>query len=122
MKGLRLEGLLSHAGHGYHAASEAGARSRSPAREAEILTALRDRAAAAGIASTKSPSARHRRFATARRQRGVTELRPGNYVYFDRTQVALGAAALADCALTVLATVVSKPTTGASSSTAAARR
>jgi len=36
-------------------------------------------------------------------------LRPGNYVYFDRTQVALGAATLDDCALTVLATVVSKP-------------
>jgi D-serine deaminase-like pyridoxal phosphate-dependent protein len=32
-------------------------------------------------------------------------------VYLDRTQVALGAAALSDCALTVLATVVSKPAT-----------
>ena len=42
-------------------------------------------------------------------ERGLTELRPGNYVYFDRTQVALGAASLDDCALTVLATVVSKP-------------
>src|SRR5471030_3216953 len=42
-------------------------------------------------------------------QPGVTELRPGNYIYFDRTQVALGAAALDDCALTVMATVVSKP-------------
>ena len=42
-------------------------------------------------------------------QKGFTEYRPGNYVYFDRTQVALGAATLDDCALTVLATVVSKP-------------
>src|SRR5207247_9557696 len=42
-------------------------------------------------------------------ERGVTELRPGNYVYFDRTQVTLGSASLDDCALTVLATVVSKP-------------
>jgi D-serine deaminase-like pyridoxal phosphate-dependent protein len=42
---------------------------------------------------------------------GLTEMRPGNYVYFDRTQVALGAATLEDCALTVLATVVSKPAT-----------
>ena len=42
-------------------------------------------------------------------QDGFTEYRPGNYVYFDRTQVALGAATLDDCALTVLATVVSKP-------------
>ena len=42
-------------------------------------------------------------------QDGFTEFRPGNYVYFDRTQVALGAATIDDCALTVLATVVSKP-------------
>jgi D-serine deaminase-like pyridoxal phosphate-dependent protein len=39
---------------------------------------------------------------------GLTELRPGNYVYFDRAQVALGAATLQDCALTVLATVVTR--------------
>jgi D-serine deaminase-like pyridoxal phosphate-dependent protein len=36
-------------------------------------------------------------------------MRPGNYVYFDRTQVGLGAAAWDDCALTVLARVVSRP-------------
>ena len=40
----------------------------------------------------------------------VTERRPGTYIYFDRTQVNVGAATLDDCALTVLATVVSRPT------------
>jgi D-serine deaminase-like pyridoxal phosphate-dependent protein len=40
---------------------------------------------------------------------GITEMRPGNYAYFDRTQVALGSASWADCALTVLARVVSRP-------------
>src|SRR4029078_12083016 len=34
---------------------------------------------------------------------GITEMRPGNYAYFDRTQVALGSASWADCALPVLA-------------------
>src|SRR5205814_4880483 len=49
------------------------------------------------------------RFSASRAGQGrLTELRPGNYVYFDRTQVALGAATLDDCALTVMATVVSK--------------
>nr|WP_281387122.1 alanine racemase [Jiangella mangrovi] len=38
---------------------------------------------------------------------GVTEARPGTYVYYDSNQVAVGAAALADCALTVLTRVVS---------------
>lgn len=40
----------------------------------------------------------------------VTERRPGTYIYFDRMQVKLGAAGFDDCALTVLATVVSRPT------------
>ena len=55
-------------------------------------------------------------------QDGVTELRPGNYVYFDRTQVGLGAATLADCALTVVATVCPSRHRIASSWIAAARR
>ena len=41
---------------------------------------------------------------------GVTEMRPGTYVFSDRDQVALGWGTLDDCALTVLATVVSRPT------------
>jgi D-serine deaminase-like pyridoxal phosphate-dependent protein len=40
----------------------------------------------------------------------VTERRPGTYVYYDRFQVEQKAASLDDCALTVLATVVSRPT------------
>lgn len=40
----------------------------------------------------------------------VTEHRPGTYVYSDRMQVGWGHGTLADCALTVLATVVSRPT------------
>ncbi|MCA0240980.1 MAG: alanine racemase [Proteobacteria bacterium] len=43
---------------------------------------------------------------------GETEYRAGTYVYNDRQMVALGAATLADCALTVVATVVSHPEPG----------
>jgi D-serine deaminase-like pyridoxal phosphate-dependent protein len=107
LPGLRLRGLLSHAGHAYHAASEEDLRAIA-AREAETLSSLSAQAAASGIALDEisvgaTPTLRY-----SAGQPGVTELRPGNYVYFDRTQVALGAAALDDCALTVLATVVAK--------------
>jgi D-serine deaminase-like pyridoxal phosphate-dependent protein len=44
--------------------------------------------------------------------RGVTEFRPGTYVYNDRTTVALGACKWEDCALTVLASVVSTAVPG----------
>jgi len=108
MPGLRLRGLLSHAGHSYMARSEEEIRAIAE-REAEILTTLRDRAARAGIALEElsvgaTPTLRH-----SARLTGLTELRPGNYVYFDRAQVGLGSASLADCAMTVLATVVSNP-------------
>lgn len=40
---------------------------------------------------------------------GVTEIRPGNYVFYDGIQVALGVAVPDDCALSILATVISRP-------------
>lgn len=43
---------------------------------------------------------------------GVTEVRPGTYVYNDRTTAEIGACAWEDCALTVLATVVSTAVDG----------
>ena len=110
MAGLRLRGLLSHAGHGYDATSADQLRAVA-GREAEILTGLRDRAAASGIAIEELSVGATPTLRFSATQRGLTELRPGNYVYLDRTQVALGAATLSDCALTVLATVVSKPAT-----------
>jgi D-serine deaminase-like pyridoxal phosphate-dependent protein len=105
LPGLRFRGLLSHAGHAYTASSEADMASIA-AEEARIL---RDLAAAAGvpceeISAGATPPVRH-----TLKQHGLTEVRPGNYVFFDRTQVALGAAAWSDCALTVLARVVSRP-------------
>lgn len=105
MPGLRFRGLLSHAGHGYGATSEKGLEAIA-AGEAQLL---RDLASASGVPCPETsvgatPTARF-----SVQQPGVTELRPGNYAYYDRTQVALGAAAWEDCALTVLARVVSRP-------------
>lgn len=46
------------------------------------------------------------------RLHGVTEMRPGTYVYNDRTTAEIGACAWDDCAFTVLATVVSTAVDG----------
>jgi D-serine deaminase-like pyridoxal phosphate-dependent protein len=105
MPGLRFLGLLSHAGHGYGATSDDDAKAIA-AGESRIL---RDLAASAKasceeISVGATPTAR---FSVG--EAGVTEMRPGNYVYFDRTQVGLGAASWDECALTVLARVVSRP-------------
>jgi D-serine deaminase-like pyridoxal phosphate-dependent protein len=108
LPGLRFKGLLSHAGHAYHAQSEDELRSMAEL-ESITMRALADRCRQAGVAIEElsagaTPPARF-----SLQQKGFTEYRPGNYLYFDRTQVALGAATMDDCALTVLATVVSKP-------------
>jgi len=107
LPGLRLRGLLSHAGHGYHASSEEELHAVAH-REAEILTSLRDRALAAGIELDELSVGATPTFRFSAAERGLTELRPGNYVYFDRTQLALGSATLDDCALTVLSSVVTQ--------------
>jgi D-serine deaminase-like pyridoxal phosphate-dependent protein len=106
--GLRLRGLLSHAGHGYQAATEFDlceiARIERHLLVELAAAAARDDISIDEISVGATPTAR---FSAALPD--ITEMRPGNYVYFDRTQVALGAAHVEDCALTVLARVVSKP-------------
>jgi len=108
LPGLHLRGLLSHAGHAYHATSPDHLRSIAE-DEARTLQALATAARDQGVhidelSAGATPTARF-----SMEQDWITEYRAGNYVYFDRTQVGLDAATLEDCALTVLATVVSKP-------------
>ena len=108
LPGLRFRGLLSHAGHGYGAASEEEVEAIA-SREVEILGDLERRISALGteveeVSVGATPTVRH-----SVNLNGITELRPGNYIYFDRTQVLLGAAGWDDCALTVLTRVVSRP-------------
>ena len=108
MRGLRLRGVFTHAGQAYGATTKAGveetARSEG-AILAETAAALRARGIEAEEVSVGStPTA-----ARAMTVPGVTECRPGNYVFHDGSQVALGTCGVEDCALTVLATVVSVP-------------
>ena len=108
LRGLNLRGLLSHAGHAYHAASEEQLKEIAQT-EARTLTCLANAARRSGIdidevSAGATPTARY-----SLEQDGLTEYRAGNYVFFDRTQVGLGAATFDDCAMTVLARVVSKP-------------
>lgn len=108
LPGLRFQGLLSHAGHAYAAASDAEIEAIAYA-EARLLTGLAARVEDLGVAINEisvgsTPTARF-----SVQQTGLTELRPGNYIYYDRTQVSLGSATYEDCALTVLARVVSRP-------------
>jgi len=104
---LELRGVMTHEGH---VAKHAGDRSAVEAAGtaagtllAEIAGALRTAGHASPIVSVGSTPGASSSPAVA----GVTEARPGTYVYYDANQLANGSATLADCAQTVLARVVS---------------
>jgi len=108
MPGLELIGIYTHEGqvygaknseHVYEMAREAGQRIVQTAdmiREAEIQIDT--------VSVGATPSAR-----ITCTVPGITETRPGTYVFNDLYQIKLGAAGEQDCALTVLATVISVP-------------
>lgn len=104
---LAFAGLLTHSGHAYKVDGREGARRvaeqerRAVAELAERLRADGVEVPAVSVGSTPAMNA-------AERLDGVTEARPGNYALYDGTQVALGTCTAADCALTVLATVISR--------------
>ena len=108
LPGLRLRGVFTHGGQSYHEQTPEGV-AQVARHEGSTMARVAHELRGAGLAVEEvsvgsTPSARD-----AMAQAGVTECRPGNYVYHDRTQVALGTCGPEDCAMTVLATVVSVP-------------
>ena len=110
LPGLELAGVFTHEGHVYTQARDDGERERLTleACGAAVDTAveIRSRGLAAPIVSVGSAGT----FRFAVRCPGVTEVRPGTYVFNDRSQIAQGAATAADLAAFVVTTVVSRPT------------
>jgi D-serine deaminase-like pyridoxal phosphate-dependent protein len=107
--GIEVIGLLTHAGHAYQA-GDGAALHDAAVREAEDLLDTAERCAREGleireISVGSTPTAR-----IAARVPGVTEIRPGTYVFNDVQQLRLGVASLETCAARVLATVVARPT------------
>jgi D-serine deaminase-like pyridoxal phosphate-dependent protein len=103
---LRFAGLLSHAGHAYAAADRAGVE-RIARQEAALLRHARGRLESAGITVQEVSVGSTPTVLASDCYEGITEIRPGNYVFMDRTPLRLGLIAAERIALTVLATVVS---------------
>lgn len=103
--GDRLIGVLTHAGHSYgHRGHEELARIAEEERSAAVRAAEHLRAhgiACPQVSVGSTPTAMH-----ARHLEGVTELRPGVYVFGDLFQAAIGACDRDDLALSVLASVI----------------
>jgi D-serine deaminase-like pyridoxal phosphate-dependent protein len=104
----RFAGLMSFGGHVYGAASPAAVIEEAR-RDSETIAETAARAAAAGIIVPHVSVGATPGAADLLSNRGVTELRAGNYVFNDATQVALGAAQVGDCAQVIVTTVTSRP-------------
>jgi len=106
---LNFSGVLFYPGHIRQRVDDQNASLTKLAETLATFTeALRDAGLPARVVSGGSTPAAWRMHEVP----GVTEVRPGTYVYNDRTTAAIGACDWDDCALTVLATVVSTSVKG----------
>jgi D-serine deaminase-like pyridoxal phosphate-dependent protein len=104
-----FDGLLTHAGHAY-GAYERQRRLEIARQERDALVGLAGRLRSEGLEVRQVSVGSTPTFTTIDDLSGVTEARPGNYAYFDLSQVALGSCTMQEIAVSVLATVVSRPT------------
>lgn len=102
LSNLKIVGLLSHGGHSYRASGRDELKLLAT-REGDDLLGARQRVGRTywSLSVGATPTAG---FSAA--IPGLDQLRPGNYVFNDGMQVALGAAVPEQCSLTVLAQVV----------------
>jgi D-serine deaminase-like pyridoxal phosphate-dependent protein len=105
---LRFKGIFTHAGQVYGAGSLAEVREISR-HESEIMVetarALEQAGTSVEIISVGSTPT----MKVWQGHEGVNEIRPGNYIFHDAIQISLGVATLEECALSIVASVISRP-------------
>ena len=109
MPGLELDGVALYPGH---IRGPVAGHAPQLADLAHSIAVVRDAFAGAGlplsvVSAGSTPTIWETHLIT-----GITEMRPGTYIYNDRTTAEIGACSMDDCALTVLATVVSTSVPG----------
>src|SRR5256712_5147665 len=103
----RFRGLITHGGHVY-AATNQRERQIAADQENQAVTATAEMLRQAGIEFRELSVGSTPTAGLALRD-GITEMRPGTYIYGDANQVTLGSQRLEDCGLCLVATVVSTP-------------
>ena len=102
---LELRGVLTHAGHSYHGASVEAIKAIAEEERAGAVKAanlLRDAGLPCPVVSAGStPTARY-----AENLEGITEMRPGVYMFGDVDQALIGSCTFDHIAVTLLASVI----------------
>ena len=107
---LNFAGILTHAGHSYHADSRKELL-RIAQHERDVMVEFAENLRAADvpvpiISIGSTPTVTH-----IDHLDGITEVRAGNYIFFDAFQATLGSCSFENCALTVLASVIHRDRT-----------
>ncbi|ABR47884.1 alanine racemase domain protein [Alkaliphilus metalliredigens QYMF] len=111
LQGIKIVGVGTHGGHVYGAMNtesvmKAGEEEKqSVLKASEILEGLGVTCHIIALGSTPTVM-------VMESYKGIKQIRPGNYVFYDAIQVALGVVPLENCALRLLTTVLSVPEAG----------
>jgi D-serine deaminase-like pyridoxal phosphate-dependent protein len=105
-RSLKFLGLLSHAGHAYGATDAIQVRTLAE-EECALLSRVRSRLERVGQKVAEVSVGATPTFLASRSYQGITEVRPGNYVFLDQTTRRMGLIPPGRIALSVLATIVS---------------
>lgn len=105
VRGIRLTGVCIHEGKSY-SIPDRRERAAAVKEEAVALTTVARSIEELGIGPMLVSVGATPSFEFMKDESGVDELRPGNYVFNDAVQLGLGVAEDAECALTVVSSVV----------------
>lgn len=105
-KALIFDGILTHSGYSYNAKSRKEILTYAE-RERSVMVEFAERMRAKGyeipfISIGSTPA-----MAVTENLAGISEIRPGNYAFYDYTQAMIGSCSVGDCALTVFASIIS---------------
>ncbi|UCE11544.1 MAG: alanine racemase [Candidatus Thorarchaeota archaeon] len=105
---LGFEGILTHAGHSYYTKDSSDIQ-RVASQEQHVMIDFARRLTNKSsdlTPETVSIGSTPTMMYDAPIKEGITEIRPGSYVFFDYHQLAIGSCKSRDCALTVLSSVL----------------
>lgn len=112
LPGLELGGVLTHEGHLAAYGTDRNALEAAGREIGASLVSAARRLAEAGLPCQVVSVGSTPGLSTAPFASGISEGRPGTYVFYDANQVRLGSTTIDRCALTVLAQVVSRQRSG----------
>ncbi|MCO4745441.1 MAG: alanine racemase [Proteobacteria bacterium] len=105
-KNLDFQGTIAHAGHSYSTRGDPERLQRIAEEERDLCVDFANRCESRGVAFPHVSIGSTPTCAVIDQLEGVTEIRPGNYVFFDLFQQGLGVCGLDDIALTVISSVL----------------